>query len=102
MTSVEINNNQLTGLTSVYKVVKINLDVITFERYEINKPVSSLTDDKKSIIELGKKIGEETHLVSQEVICGLAGNTGMIIKGFRVSVKGKTRKKIVVTEVDYL
>lgn len=99
--NIEVDNNQLP-LEYLYKVMKIDMDKVTFKKYETKRPVSSLVDEKKSIIELDKEIGEEIHICTIDVIYELASNVGMIIKGFKVSIKGKTRRKVIVTEIHYI
>lgn len=85
------------NFTELYKIVKIELDIVTFKKYTINRNPTLETGYES--VELGKEIGEEIHKCKPEVILEIAGRVGMIIKGFGVVMTGRKVKKIVVDKI---
>jgi len=86
----------------LYKVTKIDLDIVTFKKYEIRRNAGIVAKFEHEIVDLGKEIGEETHVCKLEIVAELAGKVGLIIKGFNVEVTGKKKKKVSVSKIIYL
>lgn len=88
----------------LYKIVKINVDKVTFRKYSINRlslpiTLSNMMSEKKELVVLNKEIGDETYVVKPEVSILIAGKVGKIIKKFNVELSGKKRKKMIVNEI---
>lgn len=81
----------------LFKVTEINVDRATFKKYGIKRLDSE--NEGKELIDIGEEIGKETHLVTPDIAAELAGNVGMLIKGFKVVVRGKSRKKSIVSKI---
>ena len=95
---MEIESDKI-NFNELYRITKIELDTVTFKKYMINRnPTLGYYIGSESV-ELGKEIGEEIHKCKPELIAELAGNVGMIIKGFEVTLNGKSKKKVVVSKI---
>lgn len=90
------------NIKELFIVSKIDVDKVTFRKYDLKIPKSSLLSETTALIELNSLIGEETHLATPDIVAELAGKTGTAIKGFTVKVTGKTRKKVLINSVEYL
>lgn len=82
---------------NLYKIIKINIDKVTFRKCSIKRLMSE--NKGEEIIEIGKDIGDETYYVSGEVSKKLVGRVGDIIKEFKTELQGKKKKKLVVVDV---
>lgn len=76
----------------LWKIKEINLDTITFVKYDIGRGMS-LEEGKESIL-LEDVIGTETHKCQSNVILQIGGEVGKIIKGFKLEKTGKTTIKV--------
>jgi len=94
---MEIETSKI-NFDSLYKVVKIEFEIVTFKRYNVSTN-PTLMKPGYSFIEFGKEIGEETLKCKPDVIAELAGKVGMIIKGFEIVVAGKKVKKVLVSKI---
>lgn len=93
--SFEISKNRI-DFDSIWKIKEINVNIVTFAKYEIH-PEMSIGDPTKSIIALKELIGQETHKVTPDVQLELSGKVGEIIKSFESSKhnNGVRIKKII-------
>lgn len=87
--SFEIEKNKI-NFTHLWKIKMIDVNVVTFEKYEVH-PECSISDSvNKSKITLKDFIGTEIHKVSPEVQIELSGKVGEVIKDFESSKVGGT------------
>lgn len=87
--SFEIEKNKI-NFTHLWKIKMIDVNVVTFEKYEVH-PECSISDSvNKSKITLKDFIGTEIHKVSPEVQIELSGKVGEVIKDFELSKVGGT------------
>lgn len=96
---MEININEIRDLKFIFKITKIDIEKISFKRYEVKTPKMSLLDSTKSTIEIGELIGEETYYATPELIVEIAGNSGMMFPKFTVELKGTKKKKVIVNKI---
>lgn len=96
---MEIDVNKIGNLKFIFKITKIDIEKVTFKRYEVKTPKTSLLDSTKSTIEIGELIGEETYYATPELIEKIAGNSGMIFLKFTVELKGIKKKKVIVNKI---
>lgn len=86
----------------LFKIVSIDIDKVKFKKYEISRNSSIMSNSGFELVELGKEIGEETHICKPDVIYEIAGKVGSIIKGFEVQLTGKSRKKVLIVSVTFV
>ena len=84
---MEIEKNKV-NFDHLWKIDKIDVDIVTFTKYE-TKPEMSLNDPTKSSIALLKALGSETHKVSPDVQLELTGKVGSYIRGFESGRLGR-------------
>lgn len=82
----------------LYKITRIELNVIEFKKYDINR-THSIVDSNKENINLGTEMGTEKYTVLPEVNEVLTGKVGELIKGFKGKVYGKKSKKYMINEI---
>lgn len=87
---------------SLFKVVRIDINIVTFRRYEIERNASLVAKEGYETVKLGKEIGEEVHVCKPEVVAELAGKVGLTVKGFEIKIMGKKNKKVIVDKIIYL
>jgi len=80
---LEIENSKI-NFDHLWKIKEIDVNIVTFSKYEI-RPEMSIGDSTKSIIALKELIGQETHKVTPDIQLELNGKVGEIIKGFESS-----------------
>lgn len=83
----------------LFKVTKIDLNIVTFKKYDVERNSTLVAKEGYETVKLGKEIGEEIHICKPDIIGEIAGKTGLVIKGFKVKVTGKKVKKVVVDEI---
>ena len=83
----------------LFKVVKIELDIVTFKKYKITKNSSLVSKPGIEVVDIGEEVGTETHKVTPELLEELIGNTGMIVKSLVAKAVGKKNKKVLVSKV---
>lgn len=98
---IQINNNKI-DFKYLFKIAKIDIDRVTFKKFEVENPTMNIIDNTKSNISIGKEIGEEIHICKPDVIYEVAGKVGSVIKGFEVVLLGKSRKKVLVSKILYI
>lgn len=100
MKNIEIETGK-SNFKYLYKITDIEIDKVTFVKYEVIS-TGNILDSTKSTITLGNIEGKEIHICKPYIICELAGKVGMLIKGFEVELIGKSRKKVHVNKIIHL
>ena len=95
---IEIDKNKI-DFDVLWKIGKIDVDKITFIKYNIDKNQSVLGNNKETIV-LNGVIGEETHKCQLSIIQELRGRVGDIIKDFKTEKKSRTVKVSKIIEID--
>ncbi|MDD3474402.1 MAG: hypothetical protein PHP08_00680 [Candidatus Dojkabacteria bacterium] len=98
---IEIENNKI-DFKYLYRITDIEIDKVTFIKYEINPPTTSISNSSKSVITLGNIEGREIYICKPDVIYEIAGKVGSVIKGFEVDILGKSRKKVLVSKIIWM
>lgn len=98
MRKLEIEKNKI-DFKSLWKIGKIDVDKVTFVKYEIERTDSIEYENKETIV-LAGLIGEETHKCSIGVIMTLGRRVGDVIKGFVLEKKGKSIKVEKIIEIE--
>jgi hypothetical protein len=83
----------------VWKIGKIDVDRVTFVKYNIDKNQSVLGNNKETVV-LKEVIGEETHKCQPAIIEALSGRVGDVVKGFKTEKKSRVVKVSKVIELD--
>lgn len=83
----------------LFKIMKIELDVVTFKKFNIKRNSGLTSISGFEIVELGEEVGTEIHRVTPELLEELIGNTGMIVKTLVAKTMGKKVKKVFVSKV---
>lgn len=95
---IEIDKNKI-DFDVLWKIGKIDVDKITFIKYNIDKNQSVLGNDKETII-LSGVIGEEIHKCHPHIIQELRGRVGDVIKDFKTEKKGRLVKVSQIVEIE--
>lgn len=77
----------------LWKIKEINVDTITFSKYDINREMSLNNEDMENIV-LRDVVGTETHKCTPNVILEMGGKVGEIIKGFTLDKINRTVRVI--------
>lgn len=85
--------------TVLWKIGKIDVDKVTFIKYNIDINQSILGEDKETVV-LSEVIGEETHKCQPAIIQQLSGRVGNVIKDFKTEKKSKVVKVSEIIEVE--
>lgn len=94
----EIDKNKI-DFDVLWKIGKIDVDKVTFIKYNIDKNQSVLGNDKETIV-LSGVIGEETHRCQPSIIQELHGRVGDVIKSFKIEKKGRLVKVNKIIEIE--
>ncbi len=83
----------------LFKITKIELDIVTFKKYNITKNSTLSSEPGYEVVELAEEIGTEIHRITPELLADLIGNTGIIVKSLVVRTTGKRTKKVFVSKL---
>lgn len=95
---IEIEKDKI-DFTVLWKIGKIDVDKVTFIKYDIERNQSLMGSGNETIV-LGEVIGEETHKCQPSIIQQLRGRVGDIIKDFKTEKKSKVVKVSKIVEIE--
>lgn len=96
--NIEVEKSKI-DFKSLYLIKEINIDTVTFIKYETDISMSMMHNDTHSNVVLKDIIGTETFRASIDSLIELAGKTGILIKGFEIE---KIKKRVEITKINWL
>lgn len=94
MKDFEIEKSKLVGVKFLWRIGKLYLSEVTFQKYGISRMISIMNENNETVV-LSEMVGEETHKCVPDVILQLGGRVGDVIKEFKLEKRGKIDAKVV-------